>query len=146
MARLTDMINNDVEAVETDETTIETNPLAEALEVILEMVNEDALTDDEMDVLGEALDFISEDFDEIEDFEEELAEAQKLNKMSAKDKAKARKYRMKNKAKLKAQSKKRKMKLKKFSAARKKCAVKIAGKDGYGCNSKGKIYKKKERK
>lgn len=131
--------------MEEDETT-EKDALIEALKTLIEMVKEDALIEDELEILDDAIDFISEDFEDAEDFDEQLDEAQKLNKMSAKDKAKARKYRMKNKGKLKIQSKKRKMKLKKFGAKRKACAIKIAGKEGYACNSKGKIYRKKERK
>ena len=123
MARLTDMVEQE-EVVTTEEVEYTTkDALIEALETLIEMVEEDILSEDEVEVLDEAVDFITEDFDG-EDVEEELTE----KKMSAKAKAKARKYRQKNR-----------MKLKKIAKLKKKCMVKIAGKEGMTCNSKGQV-------
>lgn len=120
MARLTDMVEKEEVTVETEMTTKEA--LIEALTTLIEMVEEDALTSDEIEVLDEAIDFVSVDFD---DMEEDLME----KKMSAKAKMAARKYRQKNK-----------MKLAKISKIKKKCMAKIAGKeDKMTCNSKGQV-------
>ncbi len=107
--------------------------LIEALETLIEMIEDDSLNIDEIEVLDEAIYFIAEDsVDDAEDFEEELTEAIKLKKMSAKAKQKAKKYRMKNKGKIKIAAKKRKMKDRKL--AKKKAA----------CKKKGFVYSKRK--
>lgn len=114
MARLNDMIENDTGLMSTKEALIE------ALETLIEMVTEDVLTVDELEVLDEAIDFVSTDFG---DSEEDLME----KRMSSKDKMAARKYRLKNKTKLL-----------KIAKLKKRCKAKIAGKeDKLSCNSKG---------
>jgi len=123
MASLNDMVNT--EEVETNSSL--NDSLVEALETLIEMVEEGALTADEIEVLDEAVDFISEDFDGEEDMEEELSE----KKMSSAAKMKARKYRKKNRTKLKMIAKKKK-----------RCLVKIAGKtDKLACDSKGRPHR-----
>jgi len=122
MASLTNMVNKET-VVETNEEFTTKDALIEALETLIEMVEEDVLSEDELEVLDEAVDFITEDFDG-EDVEEELTE----KRMSPKAKAAARKYRQKNR-----------MKLKKIAKLKKKCMVKIAGKENMSCNSKGQI-------
>lgn len=155
MARLSDLVNTNVESTTTDESE-EGACLVEALETLIEMANEGELVEEEVAALADAIEAISENevteeelveaLDALdENWEEPLDEAT-LNKMSPKEKMKARKWRKKNKGTLKIQAKKRKMKLKKFSKARKKCLIKIAGKELMGCNSKGKTYRKKKRK
>ena len=125
MANLSSMVKTKVEVTDTTE-VVETETmketLIEALETLIEMVEEGALTADELEVLDEAVEFITEDFDG-EVVEEELTE----KRMSAAAKMKARKYRKKNRAKLTMIAKKKK-----------RCLVKIAGKtDKLSCNSKG---------
>lgn len=123
MASLTNMIKNGVTDANTA-TNSTKEALIEALETLIEMVKEEVLTADETEVLDEAVDFISEDFDEIE-YEEELTE----KRMSAKAKMAARRYRKKNRAKLK-----------RIAKLKKRCMSKIAGKtDKMTCNSKGQI-------
>ena len=157
MARLTDMIDTDT-LIEESEMKCEKcgnefegetgdmdakEALIEALETLIQMVEDDSLNEDELETLDETIEFISEDFGE--DFEETLSEAT-LKKMSAKKLMAARKYRKKNKAKLARASKKRANKNKKYKKAIEKCKEKIKGKANKGCNSKGKIYRKKTRK
>lgn len=114
MARLNDMMENDMGLMSTKEALIE------ALETLIEMVTEDVLTVDELEVLDEAIDFVSTDFG---DSEEDLME----KRMSAKDKMDAKKYRLKNKTKLL-----------KIAKLKKRCKSKIDGKeDKFSCNSKG---------
>ena len=114
MARLNDMIENDMDLMSTKEALIE------ALETLIEMVTEDVLTVDELEVLDEAIDFVSTDFG---DSEEDLME----KRMSSKEKMAAKKYRLKNKTKLL-----------KIAKLKKRCKRKIAGKeDKLSCNSKG---------
>lgn len=114
MARLNDMIENDTGLMSTKEALIE------ALETLIEMVTEDVLTVDELEVLDEAIDFVSTDFG---DSEEDLME----KRMSSKEKMAAKKYRLKNKTKLL-----------KIAKLKKRCKSKIAGKeDKFSCNSKG---------
>lgn len=114
MARLNDMMENDMSVMSTKEALIE------ALETLIEMVTEDVLTVDELEVLDEAIDFVSTDFG---DSEEDLME----KRMSSKEKMAARKYRLKNKTKLL-----------KIAKLKKRCKSKIAGKeDKLSCNSKG---------
>lgn len=112
MARLQDLIK------ETPTTDLKES-LVYALETLIEMVKDNALTTDELNVLDEAVEFIANS-------EEELTE----KKMSAKALMQARKYRLKNKGKL-AMIAKRKA----------RCAVKIAGKEGFACNSMGMPHK-----
>ena len=138
MARLSDLVNNRIstkevfesETVETTEVVKET--LVEALETLIEMVKEDELTEDELQMLEDTVEFITKNSDDVEeDSEEEDSEEEELTekRMSAKAKMYARKYRLKNRAKLKMIAKKKK-----------KCLVKIAGKtDKLTCNSKGQI-------
>lgn len=127
MAKLTDMVNTEVETevLETEELEVSLKEsLVEALETLIDMVEDGVLSEDEIEVLDEAVEFITEDFDS-EDAEEELNE----KRMSAKAKMAARKYRKKNRAKLAMIAKKKK-----------RCLVKIAGKtDKLSCNSKGQI-------
>lgn len=116
MARLQDLIKNTT----TEDTTVDLKEsLVEALETLIAMVKDDALTADELTVIDEAVEFIANS-------EEELSE----KKMSAKALMNARKYRLKNKGKL-AMIAKRKA----------RCAVKIAGKEGFACNSMGMPHK-----
>ena len=126
-------------------TTTPKNPLVESINILIEMIRDDALVTEEHELLETALDYIVESCDSDE-FDEHLSEAQKLNKMSAKEKQESKKNRLKNRAKIKIQYKKRKLQLKKFAAKRKSCQEKIKGKAGLGCNSKGKIYRVKERR
>ena len=119
---------------------INEDPLIESLQTLIEMVEDNLLLDSEVRHIEDTIAFISEDDNAL------LDEALKLKKMSIKDKMRAKKYRMKNKAKLKIQAKKRSMINKKFSKKRKACAIKIAGKSGWGCSITGKPYKVKERK
>jgi hypothetical protein len=123
MARLTDMIEKDelTEGAEVDAR----EALIEALETLIEMVEDNALNLDEIEVLDEAISFIAEDFEDS--VEEELTE----KKMSPAAKMKAKKYRMKNKGKLKMIAKKKK-----------RCMVKIAGKtDKMACGSDGRVHR-----
>lgn len=114
MARLNDMMKNDMGLMSTKEALIE------ALETLIEMVTEDVLTVDELEVLDEAIDFVSTDFG---DSEEDLME----KRMSSKEKMAAKKYRLKNKTKLL-----------KIAKLKKRCMSKITGKeDKLSCNSKG---------
>jgi len=103
--------------------------LVEALHTLIEMIEENALNEDELEVLDSTIDFLSEDFDMDE---EDLTEAKKLKKMSAKAKMAARKYRMKNKAKLKMAAKKRKLKDKKLKKKKE------------ACKKKGMVYSKRK--
>lgn len=106
--------------------------LIEALETLIEMVEQDVLTSDEIEILDEAVDFISEDFNGEDEIEEELTE----KRMSAKAKMAARRYRKKNRARLKIIAKKKK-----------RCMTKIAGKtDKLTCNSKGRIKRKNKKR
>ena len=119
MARLTDMLGTKEEStveVTTEETT---NHLAEALQVLIDMINENALTADEIEVLEDAITFVTET-------EEELTE----KKMTQQAKMAARKYRLKNKGKLALIAKKKKA-----------CMAKIAGKtDKLACGSDGRPH------
>jgi len=137
MASLSDMLKSNTEE------EIENDSLIEALKTIIEMAENDELTEDEYNIIADSVVFISENENENED--EDLDEAT-LRKMKPMELKKARKYRKANKGRLIKAAKKRKLKLKPFIMARKKCAIKIAGKEGIGCNSKGKPYKKKIRK
>jgi len=92
MARLTEMVENEEFDVDIDDAK---DALIEALETLIEMVEEDALTEDEIEMLDDSIEFIAEDSDD-EDLEEELSEAT-LYKMSPKELMRARKYRLKNK-------------------------------------------------
>lgn len=116
MARLQDLISN---KTTTATTTDLKESLVYALETLIEMVKDNALTTDEVKVLDEAVEFIANS-------EEELSE----KKMSAKALMHARQYRLKNKGKL-AMIAKRKA----------RCAAKIAGKEGFACNSMGMPHK-----
>lgn len=141
MARLTDMVETEVEVneeLEMDAVDAK-DALIEALETLIEMVEDDSLNEDEIEILDGAVDFISEDFEDVEDFEEELTE-KTLNKMSPAAKMKAKKYRMKNKAKLKAAAKKRKLKDKKLKKKKAKCEAKgmTYSKKKGGCKRKDK--------
>lgn len=123
MARLTDMLATT--DVETNEEITE-NTLVQALEVLIEMVKENALTAEELDMIDTTVDYITESVStEIEE-DEELTE----KKMSPKEKMQAKKYRLKNKAKLALIAKKKKA-----------CMAKIAGKTGMSCDSKGRPRK-----
>jgi len=134
MARLNDLINAP-SAVEDGDTE-----LIEMLETLIEMVSDNELAIEDIDALTEVIDFIIADENEYQ-----LDEVM-LNKMSPEEKKEAAMYRRKNKARLAKAASKRKMKLKAFAPRRKKCLVKIAGKEGWDCNSQGKPYKKKTRK
>ncbi len=115
MARLNNMMDINVSADTTKETLIE------ALETLIEMVQEDVLDDDEVEVLDKVINFIAEDLDGEEALNEK--------RMSSAAKMQAKKYRLKNKAKLNIIAKKKK-----------KCSVKIIGKeDKLACNSKGQV-------
>lgn len=117
MARLTDMLGKEESMVSEVE---HTNPLAEALQVLIDMINENALTADEIEVLDDAITFVTE-------AEEELTE----KKMSAQAKMAARKYRLKNRAKLALIAKKKKA-----------CMARIAGKtDTLACGSDGRPHR-----
>lgn len=121
MARLTDMLDTETATtVETPET--EATHLVEALQVLIDMINEGALTAEEVGVLDSTVDFITESVDT-----ETLTE----RKMSPKALMAARKYRLKNKARLAIIAKKK--------AA---CMAKIAGKtDTMACGSNGRPHK-----
>jgi len=132
MARLNDMVDYESELMEEVNTDGGENneELVEALYTLIEMIEENALNEDELEVLDSTIDFLSEDFDMDE--EEDLTEAKKLKKMSAKAKMAARKYRMKNKAKLKMAAKKRKLKDKKLKKKKE------------ACKKKGMVYSKRK--
>lgn len=122
MASLSKMVNKETVVETTSEYTTK-DALIEALETLIEMVEEDVLSENELSVLDDTIEFITEDFDG-EDVEEELTE----KKMSPKAEMAARKYRQKNR-----------IKLKKIAGLKKKCMVKIAGKENMTCNSKGQV-------
>ncbi len=122
MARLTDMLGSTEETTKTVETGDAATHLVEALEVLIEMIKENALTENEIEVLDETIDLITESVDV-----EELTE----KKMSAKAKMAARQYRLKNKARLAVIAKKKKA-----------CMAKIAGKtDKLACGSDGRPHR-----
>lgn len=114
MARLIDMVKN-MNSVE----MTKTEKLVEALKMLIEMAEEEALNESDVELLETF-------FNEIIDGEEELSE----KRMSAKALMAARRYRLKNKGKL-------------AIIARKKatCAARIEDKEGYACDSKGVPHK-----
>lgn len=123
MARLSDLINQSTDSVTTTETTNDT--LVEALHILIEMVTEGALTDEELSNLDETITFITES---VVNGDEELNE----KRMSAKALLQSRKYRLKNKSKLAMIARKK---------ANCEAKLKLDGKAGYSCNSKGMIHK-----
>ncbi len=129
MARLSDLISekntkNPVTKTELEESTVN-DSLVEALTILIDMISEGALTDEETTNLDETIAFITES---IVNGEEDLNE----KRMSASALLKARKYRLKNKSKLAMIARKK---------ANCQAKLKLDGKAGYSCNSKGQVHK-----